>query len=237
MIQMASTKQIEANRSNALNGKGPRTAAGKARSSRNALTHGLTAQEIVIPGEDVAAYRLFERQLIDDLQPNGSCELELIERLAATYWRLRRIPRFEAALMAWREHRDFYYDNDRTPGRSPNYLPLPGEEASPEEEFLDKHTALRWSGRDPYQLKALGRLLEDALTGDGMLLKLNTYEARLLRQSQQLLGQFFALRKARTTDVLLDDAKENSALDASDQASGTLKMLSPRKAAGEPTLD
>src|SRR5262249_2231525 len=97
-----------------------------------------------------AAYRSFEQQLIDDLQPNGSCELELIERLAATYWRLRRIPRFEAALMAWREHRDFYYDNRRTPGGYPSYLPLPGEEASPEEEFLDKQTALRWSGRDAY---------------------------------------------------------------------------------------
>jgi hypothetical protein len=94
--QMASIKQIEANRSNALNGTGPHTAEGKARSSRNALTHGLTAQEIVIPGEDVAAYRSFERQLIDDLQPRGACELDLVERLAATYWRLRRIPRFEA---------------------------------------------------------------------------------------------------------------------------------------------
>jgi hypothetical protein len=52
---MASIKQIEANRSNARNGTGPRTAEGKARSSRNALTQGLTAQEIVIPGEDVAA--------------------------------------------------------------------------------------------------------------------------------------------------------------------------------------
>ena len=73
----------------------------------------------MIPGEDVAAYRSFEQQLIDDLQPNGSCELELIERLAATYWRLRRIPRFEAALMAWREHNDFHDDNDRTPGKYP----------------------------------------------------------------------------------------------------------------------
>ena len=144
----------------------------------------------------------------------------LVERLAATYWRLRRIPRFEAALMAWREHDDFYYDNSRTPGiSSPRRLPLPGEQPSPKEEFLDQHTALRWSGRDPYQLKALGRLLEHALTGDGVLLKLNTYEARLLRQSQQLLGQFFALRTARTTDVLLDDGKENSAPEG-DRANG-----------------
>src|SRR5262245_51684283 len=101
---MASTDQIKANRLNALKSTGPRTAKGKARSSRNALTHGLTAQEIVIPGEDPAAYRAFEQQLIDDLQPNGSCELDLIERLAATCWRLRRIPRFEAALIAWLEH-------------------------------------------------------------------------------------------------------------------------------------
>ena len=222
---MASKKQIEANRTNALKGTGPRTAEGKARSSRNALTHGLTAQEIVIPG---AAYRSFGQQLIDDLQPKGSCELELIERLAATYWRLRRIPRFEAALMAWHEHRDFHRDNDRTPGRFSYELPLPGEEAAPEDEFLDQHTALRWSGRDPYQLKVLGRLLEDALTGNSVLLRLNTYEARLLRQSQQLLGQFFALRRARTTDVLLD-VKENSTLQR-DQANDASEMRSPRAA-------
>ena len=129
---MASIKQIEANRSNALNGTGTRTAKGKARSSRNALTHGLTAQEIVIPGEDVAAYRSFEQQLIDDLQPRGSCELEIVERLAATYWRLRRIPRFEAALMAWGEHHEFHRDNDRRPGWLSDRLPLPGEEAAPE---------------------------------------------------------------------------------------------------------
>src|SRR5262245_32419730 len=175
---MASIKQIEANRSNALNGTGPRTAEGKARSSRNALTHGLTAQEIVIPGEDVADYRLFEQQLIDDLQPNGSRELELITRLAATHWRLCRIPRFEAALMAWREHNDFHSDADRTPDWLSYRLPLPGEEAAPKEEFLDRHTALRWPGRDPYQLKVLGCLLEDALTGNAVLLKLNTYEAK-----------------------------------------------------------
>jgi hypothetical protein len=86
---MASTEQIKANRLNALKSTGPRMAKGKARSSRNALTHGLTAQEIVIPGEDRATYQAFRQQLIDDLQPNGSCELDLIDRLAATLWRLR----------------------------------------------------------------------------------------------------------------------------------------------------
>jgi hypothetical protein len=40
---MATPAQIEANRRNARKSTGPKTAAGKAASSRNALTHGLTA--------------------------------------------------------------------------------------------------------------------------------------------------------------------------------------------------
>src|SRR5258705_11373935 len=38
---MASEKQISANRANALKSRGPRSAGGKARSSRNATRHGL----------------------------------------------------------------------------------------------------------------------------------------------------------------------------------------------------
>src|SRR5262245_18360870 len=101
---MASMEQNKANRLNALKSIAPRTAEGKARSSRNALTHGLTAQEVVIPGEDPAAYQVFRQQLIDDLHPNGSCELDVVEHLAAKFRRLRRIPRFEAILMAWLEN-------------------------------------------------------------------------------------------------------------------------------------
>ena len=85
-------------------------------------------------------------------------------------------------------------------------------------------------------MKVLGRVLAHALSGNAVLLKLNTYEARLLRQSQQLLGQFFALRKARTTDILLDDRKENSALQ-DDQVNGTstsemLSLRAPRSGEG-----
>ena len=39
---MASEKQISANRANALKSRGPRSAGGKVRSSRNATRHGLT---------------------------------------------------------------------------------------------------------------------------------------------------------------------------------------------------
>jgi len=200
---MASTEQIKANRLNALKSTGPRTIEGKARSSRNALTHGLTAQEIVIPGEDLAAYQSFEQQLVDDLHPNGSCELDLVERLAATFWRLRRIPRFEAALLAFLDksilHSDAYEDA--------HYAPT--QERVALQEQVNKLAATRWLGRDPYQLNVLGRVLRDALSGNLALLKLSAYEARLMRQSQQLLGQFFALRKVRAADLSLEGNAAN----------------------------
>ena len=50
---MATRAQIEANRRNALKSTGPRTSAGKAASSRNARTHGMTASP---RDELVAAY-------------------------------------------------------------------------------------------------------------------------------------------------------------------------------------
>jgi hypothetical protein len=73
-------------------------------------------------------------------------------------------------------------------------------------------------------LKVLGRILEDALTRDGPLLKLNTYEARLIRQSQQLMGQFFALRKAHAAELSLDEMTGTSAMDPIMKRSGSLRV-------------
>jgi hypothetical protein len=51
---MTSTKQIEANRRNALASTGPRTQEGKAIVARNAVKHGLTAQSVLLPDEHEA---------------------------------------------------------------------------------------------------------------------------------------------------------------------------------------
>jgi hypothetical protein len=54
---MTSLKQIEANRRNAENRTGPRSKAGKERSSRNAIRHGSTAETVIEPLEEHLADR------------------------------------------------------------------------------------------------------------------------------------------------------------------------------------
>ena len=78
---------------------GPRTAAGKQRSSQNALTHGLTSRSPVLATEDSAAYQLHCRQLFDEYQPATPTETQLTQELADTAWRLNRIPLLEATLL------------------------------------------------------------------------------------------------------------------------------------------
>ena len=73
---MSTIKQIEANRANALRSTGPRTEAGKAASSGNALRHGFTARRVVIEGEDPV---LFDR-LRDEhsVSPHGGRRVPLL---------------------------------------------------------------------------------------------------------------------------------------------------------------
>src|SRR5215472_16955762 len=87
------------NRANSEHSTGPRTEAGKRRSSLNALTHGLTAESAVLPSEDRAAYDHYKQALLDEYQPKTPTETDLVNDLAGTGWRLKRIPLLEAALL------------------------------------------------------------------------------------------------------------------------------------------
>ena len=51
--------RAEANAANAQHSTGPRSANGKARSSTNALRHGLTAKQVLAPGELAEDLRAF----------------------------------------------------------------------------------------------------------------------------------------------------------------------------------
>src|SRR4051812_1421415 len=70
---------------------GPRTDAGKARSSLNAVTHGVTAKTPLLPGEDSEEFRRFIWDVVLDLDPRGPVQAELASRAAVLMWRRRRV--------------------------------------------------------------------------------------------------------------------------------------------------
>jgi hypothetical protein len=95
----AQIHRAEINRSNSQHSTGPRTEAGKQRSSLNALRHGLTARTAVLATEDPAAYQLHCRQFMDEYKPATPTETQLVQQLADTSWRINRIPRLEADVL------------------------------------------------------------------------------------------------------------------------------------------
>jgi hypothetical protein len=103
---MASQKQIEANRKNALKSTGATTPEGKAIVRFNAVTHGLTSEAAVIPfvenAEDWEAHR---QGIIESLSPVGHLETILAERIAMLIWRLGRANRYERELVAIEQER------------------------------------------------------------------------------------------------------------------------------------
>jgi hypothetical protein len=80
---MSSYRQIEANRRDALHSTGPGTLIGKARVSSNALKHGLTGKDIVLPSENRRDYDAFRAGLIEALDPRGDLEALLADRVIA----------------------------------------------------------------------------------------------------------------------------------------------------------
>jgi hypothetical protein len=88
------------NRANSAHSTGPRTEAGKQRSSQNALRHGLTARTAVLPTEDPEAYQRHLQQFLDDCAPANSIETQLVHEMADIAWRLNRIPFIEAELLS-----------------------------------------------------------------------------------------------------------------------------------------
>ena len=98
-----SQQKIEANRRDARKSTGPRSPAGKARSSRNAVKHGLLTARVVLldhPDEDPREFDGLLDGLMEDFKPHSTIEQMLVERLAASFWRLRRAYRFETESIA-----------------------------------------------------------------------------------------------------------------------------------------
>jgi hypothetical protein len=180
---MATERQIAANRLNAERCTGPKTPEGKGTVSGNAVKHGLTSYSGLLPGEKLEDFSDLRARVLAELAPDSAIEIELAERIASLLWRLRRVPAFEAALLAWTN--------------------ACKEEASP---FTpDEPRLINW--RDPDRprsasvtdILAFGRSLDGFLKG-GLGARLSRYENALQRQLSALmldLRRMQARRKAQ----------------------------------------
>ena len=76
-----------------------RTQEGKARSSMNALRHGLTARVVVLPTEDMDAYQAFSKEIVDSLDAQTPVERQFAQTVADNQWRINRIRSIEDGML------------------------------------------------------------------------------------------------------------------------------------------
>ena len=94
---MTSPAKIVAARANAQKSTGPKTEEGKRRSRVNALKHGLTAKNVLLPEEDPAEFRQLMAGWFESIRPQDGVEATLAERGAYSVWQLDRANRSESA--------------------------------------------------------------------------------------------------------------------------------------------
>ena len=197
---MTSLKQIEANRRNAEDSTGPRSKAGKRRSSRNAIRHGLTAETVIEPLEDAEDYSAFEEAIAASFDPETAVERELILRLASLLWRLRRATSIETALFQVK------IEHDSGPQTVSELSP------SPPSRFVGIHVApANIRDRDDVGVvPTMGTGMQETRTAlaccflrvtnltDDAFERLGRYEAALWRQVRQTLFSLEGLRLGRS---------------------------------------
>jgi hypothetical protein len=100
---MISERQQEANRRNAAKSHGPTTPEGRAAVRMNALKHGLTAAEIILPTvEEKIDFEQFRAAFEEECQPVGPIEQVLVEDLVAARWRMNRVRKMEPGFFTLR---------------------------------------------------------------------------------------------------------------------------------------
>ncbi len=97
---MTAQDRAEISRANGRKSKGPTSPEGRARSSKNALKHGLTARCPVLPTESESDYRRLVDGFFEALQPLNVVEGVLAEQAAQCSWKIARAERAEVAAVA-----------------------------------------------------------------------------------------------------------------------------------------
>jgi hypothetical protein len=173
-----SSRKIEANRSNGRKGKGPKTAAGKKRVSRNALKHGFYSKHLLVQHQDEAESQAEYDDIYADVfkhfQPVGWREEDLVDKIAAWSWRLRRVIRSESGQIA-RALAEHSYDLEQSKAANAEE---PGSisASSPEMDAMTDHLFFTSEGPEKNQLR---------------------HEAMITRQLNHALAELERLQAAR----------------------------------------
>ncbi len=198
---MTSRKRLIANRENAKKSTGPKTAEGKTASKMNAIKHGLLAQDVVLRGESPNEFDALRDDLVDEIRPVGCLEIQLVERVAACLWRLRRAQRIEAGIYAHhqahveveaaREEIDATYNS--IPGARPNGRENKERNKAANQRLEECETQMR------AELPTLGAaFIRDAETMDATS-KLLRHENALQGSLYKALHELQRLQAARRT--------------------------------------
>jgi hypothetical protein len=96
---MSSARKTAANRKNAKKSTGPTSVTGRNVVRKNALKHGLTAETLVVEGEDAEAFRQMADAHLAVFRPRNDVELEFARTFTLAAWRRQRCASTETGMV------------------------------------------------------------------------------------------------------------------------------------------
>jgi hypothetical protein len=179
-----------ANRLNAQKSTGPRTAEGKAVSSRNAITHGIFCKDLLIQDEDPAALETLRLNVSQRLAPRDAVEAVLAEQYLSCVWRLKRLRKTELLIY-----------QDRAEEIKASYV-----------EHYKRLPHLKPAGFDSYEFKA-DEVMKWLLGDEKQLLeRLGKYELRMFNTMMRCMKEIRMLQKEQIEEEadVQNEATESS---------------------------
>jgi hypothetical protein len=165
--QREANKKLDANRRNALQSTGPRTPEGVEKCKLNSFRHGLRAVQIVVPGENPEDWEAHRNALVADLAPHGALEFALAEQVALKLWRLGRVVRYEADLIANAQAEDELFRAHEMSHQRKHTTPPKRSDIPTREDVANARQAAKKASNKVTELtKALAQLQTLAAMGD-----------------------------------------------------------------------
>jgi hypothetical protein len=202
---------------------GPKTPEGKSRSSMNALRHGLSANNLLLPGEDAQQYESHLDGYFTSFAPATLPEAIIVAQLGDLSWRLERLSklesnrlhaRLEEELEKTNEHRSAFLTRRALQmvnalAESVEAVPTPPKDANRTRHLLDGVELMVTELREVPELpSAVVQPLADALNTakeslDGACINKSTYErlGNMAKLARGALGMKLAQEEALLNPV------------------------------------